>query len=209
MVADLESFLGDYPYMSIRPTSSPDTVVEGRFQFVAKHYDHPKITDSYDLCICVPGAFPRDLPQVMELQKKIPRDDKFHVNHDGTLCLGSPLRLLWKLSQRPSLSGFTDHCLVPYLYSVSHKLRFGGGVIFNELKHGPEGVIQDYLDLFGLESPEQVRRVLLLLGMKKRRANKETCPCECGKRLGRCPFNRKLHQFRKRGDRTWFRANQI
>ena len=208
MVPDLEAFLGDYPYMGIRPTSGPETVVEGRFQFVAKHHDHPEITDSYDLRIRVPGGFPRDLPQVVELQKKIPRNDKFHVNDDGTLCLGSPLRLLLKLSQRPSLSGFATHCLVPYLYAVSHKLRFGGAFIFNELKHGTEGVIQDYLDLFGLESPEQVRRVLMLLGMKKRQANKATCPCECGRRLGRCRFNRKLHQFRKRGDRTWFRENQ-
>ena len=45
--------------------------------------------------------------------------------------------------------------------------------------------------------------------MKKRCANKEACPCECGNRLGRCRFNRKMQQFRQRASRSWFRAHQI
>ena len=74
---------------------------------------------------------------------------------NATLCLGSPLRLLWKLSRRPSLPGFASSCLVPYLYAVSHKLQFGGELLFRELKHGAEGIVEDYLDLFGLSNPEQ------------------------------------------------------
>ena len=208
-VPGLPAFLMDYPHVSIRPVAGPSVVIQGPFHFTARHEGHPEITDSFDLRIAVPPGFPGDLPEVTELGKKIPRNGNFHVNPDATLCLGSPLRLLWKVSQRPSLRGFASHCLVPYLYAVSHKLQFGGELLFSELKHGPQGVIDDYLDLFGLKNPEQVRRVLRMLGMKKRRANKEPCPCECGNRLGRCRFNRKLRQFRQRASRTWFRTHQI
>ena len=64
------------------------------------------------------------------------------------------------------MPGFASSCLVPYLYAVSHKLQFGGELLFRELKHGAEGIVEDYLDLFGLSNPEQVRRVVRLLGMK-------------------------------------------
>ena len=209
VVPGLSVFLKDYPHMSLRPTSRPGLVVQGSFHFAAKYEGYPEITDSFELRIVVPPAFPEDLPEVTELRQKIPRNCDFHVNPDATLCLGSPLRLLWNLSRHPSLPGFASHCLVPYLYAMSHKLQFGGGFIFSELKHGPEGIIEDYLDMFGLSNPEQVRRVLRLLGMKKRSANKEPCPCECGNRLGRCRFNRKMRMFRQRASRSWFEAHQI
>lgn len=209
IVPGLPAFLKDYPHMSIRPASRPGLVIQGPFHFTARHKGYPEITDSFVLRIAVPPAFPGDLPEVTKLGKRIPHNGDFHVNPDATLCLGSPLRLLWKLSRRPSLPGFASSCLVPYLYAVSHKLQFGGELLFRELKHGAEGIVEDYLDLFGLSNPEQVRRVVRLLGMKKRHANKEPCPCECGNRLGRCRFNRKMRYFRQRASRSWFRAHQI
>ena len=209
MVAGLQAFLKDYPHMTINPGTGATLVIEGKFHFSAQQKGKPEITDRYDLRIGVPQDFPRDLPCVTELEKKIPHNERFHVNSDATLCLGSPLRLLRKLSQQPTLPGFASHCLVPYLYAVSYKLRFGGELLFSELAHGTPGEIQDYLDLFSLKTPEQVRRVLRVLGMKKCRANKEPCPCDCGRRLGRCRFNRKILQFRKLASRPWFRAHQV
>ena len=209
IVPGLQDFLKDYPHMGIRPTSCPGLVIRGVFHFAARHEGHPEISESFDLRIAVPPAFPCDLPEVTELGKRIPRTGDFHVNPNASLCLGSPVRLLWKLSQHPSLPGFASYCLVPYLYAVSHKLQFGGELLFSELKHDTEGIVEDYLDLFGLSNPKQVQRVLHLLGMKKRRANKEACPCECGNRLGRCRFNKKMRQFRQCASRSWFRAHQI
>ena len=209
MVAGLQAFLKDHPLMTINPGTGANLVIEGKFHFSAHHKGKSEITDCYDLRIDVPQNFPRDLPCVTELAKKIPHNERFHVNSDATLCLGSPLRLLQKLSQQPTLPGFASLCLIPYLYAVSYKLRFGGEFIFSELAHGPLGEIQDYLDLFSLKTPEQVRRVLRVLGMKKRRANKEPCPCYCGKRLGRCRFNSTILQFRKLASRPWFRAHQV
>jgi hypothetical protein len=153
----------------------------------------------------VPPGFPKALPRVTETGGRIPRHGDYHVNSDGTLCLGSPLRLLLKLSNAPTLQGFASSCLVPYLFAMSHKLRNGGPLLFGELAHETPGLIADYLDLFQLRRPEQVTEVLRALGIKKRRANKLPCPCGCGVRLGRCKFNARIRGFRTLANRSWFR----
>lgn len=195
--------------MAITPSAKPGVTLSGALVFSVAPANLPAITDSYSLTIEVPHAFPAALPAVTEIGGRIPRDGHHHVNPDETLCLGSPLRLLLKLSKQPTLSGFTDGCIVPYLYAVTHKLRFGGGFVFDELDHGARGVLRDYMVLFGLEKPQQARAAWLLLGMKERHANKRPCPCGCGKRLGRCKFNRRLQRFRALASRTWFRAHAL
>ena len=200
----LREFLRDYPQMAIRPVTREPLRLKGRFVFVACHAKEGTIQDSFALQIDVPNAFPKDLPKVREVDGKIPRTGDYHVNPDGTLCLGSPLGLLVKISKSPSLSGFAENCLVPYLFAISHKLKAGGPLPFGELAHGSKGMLADYAHLFRLRHPESARYALQLLGMKKRRANKLPCPCGCGVRLGRCKFNFHLREFRALASRTWF-----
>jgi len=191
--------------MAVRPISGPEIVIEGEFRFVAVAKDRPEISDSYQLRITVPHQFPEHIPAVTEIGHRIPRVGNFHVNPDATLCLGSPLRLLLKLSNEPTLPGFASSCLIPYLYAISHKLNYGGSLPFSELKHGTVGALEDYMELLGLRRPEQAMRAIKLLGMKKRKANKSSCPCDCGQRVGKCPFNKRLKRFRQLASRTWFR----
>ena len=206
-IQGLGEFLCDYPQMAVRPSTGDGCLLKGRFAFSACSKGKGEITDTYTLRIDVPSQFPRCLPTVTETGQKIPRNGAYHVNHDGTLCLGSHLRLMFKLSKLPTLTGFAGECLIPYLFAISHKLRFGGPLPFDELPHGTPGILADYADLFGLRTAAQSRYALALLGMKKRRANKQPCPCACGNRLGRCKLNMRLHQFRKLASRGWFRAS--
>ncbi len=193
--------------MSIAPSRGHETVLKGVFLFSAQPKGKREITDSYSLKIVIPFSFPKDIPKVTETGRKIPRDGKHHINPNDTLCLGAPLRLRRNLAQHPTLIGFVKICLLPYLYAVSHKLKYGGPLPFGELDHGEKGVILDYLNLFGLKKPEQVKQTLLLLGMKKRIANKKPCPCDCGKRLGVCYFHYKVNKFRNIAPRSWFKAH--
>lgn len=192
--------------MSIGSSRDSSMVVKGVFSFSAKAVGGETITDSYELEFVVPAVFPKAIPKVSELGQKIPRDGEHHINPDDTLCLGSPLRLLRKICANPTLVGFAGSCLVPYLYAISEKLQNGGNFAFGELAHGEEGILDDYVDLFGLEKRAQVLQTLNLLGMKRRIANKKPCPCGCGKRLGKCPFHTKLNVFRTVAGRSWFRA---
>ena len=138
------------------------------------------------------------------------RPGEYHVNQtDNTLCLGSPLSLLLKLSKNPRLDGFAENCLVPYLFAISRKLKTGGSFPFGELAHGQAGILSDYAHLFGLKEAKNVGYVLELLGTKKRRANKLLCPCGCPSRLGRCKFNLRLREFRDLASRSWFRKERL
>ena len=201
----LREFLRDYPLMAIRPGAGVHLRLKGRFAFVACHATAGEVYDSYALEIDVPKAFPRDLPEVRETEGRIPRTGDFHIYTDGTLCLGSPLGLLVRISDAPSLIGFSEKCLIPYLFAISRKLNSGGPLPFGELAHGPRGILSDYSQLFDLKHADQVGYALQLLGMKKRHANKLPCPCGCGMRLGRCSFNIRLRAFRSMACRSWFR----
>lgn len=201
----LGQFLDDYPGMSTAPHSRPGMHLRGNFSFKAAIYCGAEIEDRYKLEIIVPEKFLQALPVVKEIGGKIPRNGDFHVNKDGSLCLGSPLRLLGKIYISPSLSGFACECLVPYLYAVSCKLKNDGDFAFGELAHGDQGIMDDYSHLFSLTDLSQTTQAIQLLGIKKRIANKKPCPCGCGKRLGTCSFRDKLNEFRKMAPASWFK----
>ncbi len=203
----LNQFLDDYPGMSTAPHSGAGVCLRGKFRFKADVSGREVIEDSYKLEIIVPDKFPQALPTVKETDGKIPRDGRFHVNPDGSLCLGSPLRLLKIIYYFPNLSGFAGKCLVPYLYAVSYKLRNGGTFVFGELAHGDQGIMDDYSHMLGLTERSQITQAIQLLGVKKRIANKKPCPCGCGKRLGACSFHHKLNEFREMAPVSWFKAH--
>lgn len=202
---DLNEFLLNYPGMSIKPSNINGLVLEGKFSFIAKNIDEIKIEDCFELMIFIPKNFPSELPTVVEMGNRIPRDGKHHINPDDSLCLGSPLRLLEIISRRGTLIGFVEGCLIPYLYAVSIKMKLGDDFIFGELAHGEEGIIDDYLDLFNLETKEQLIESFRLVKMKRRHANKKRCPCGCGRLLGKCKFNLKVIKYREIIPRKYFK----
>lgn len=202
----LSRFLRTYPRMAIRPVHRPGLTLVGHFDFVALADDGARMSETFRLKIRVPDNFPRDLPITFETGGRIPATGEYHVNSDGSLCLGSPLRLLCELDRQPTLSGYAANCLVPYLFATSVKLKNGGPFAFGELPHGTAGALNDYADMMGLDDGEQAWRALKYLGMKKRRANKLPCPCGCGQRLGACRFNARLRQFRRIASRRCFRG---
>ena len=204
-ILDLQSFLLAYPGMTINPSLGAEYIVQGSLSFSAKFKKNDRITDSYRLKIIIPPGYPKKLPVVREIGNRIPRERDHHVMDNGSLCLGSPLRLLQKITKNPSLCSVAENCIIPYLYANSHKQKFGN-YPFSELEHGPPGEIKDYVDLFNLHTVEQVKYAIRLLGMKKRLANKKLCPCGCNIRTGRCKFNYVLRDFRSLAERSWFRS---
>lgn len=200
-VPGLEQFLRDYPEMCLRPIGEKaGTLIKGLLSFRANQ----DVEDSFELVIRIPDEFPREVPVVEEIRGRIPRHADFHVNRDGSLCLGSPLRLKKVLADRPDIVAFTEQCLVPYLFNVSIKLRTGGGFPTGELAHGLPGIIDDYMDLMGLSRRDQVVGAMRALATSKRIANKRPCPCGCARRLGCCGFHLILNELRHLAPRVWF-----
>ncbi len=206
---DLKQFLKHYRRMAVQPSKNSSLILEGIFDFSAQPKGKLEITDSYQLKIFVPNLFPRDIPVVTEIGQKIPRNGDYHVNYeiDNSLCLGSPLRLILLIRRKPSLVGFAEDCLVPYLYAVSNKLQNGGKFTFGELEHGTPGIIDDYKNLFGLKGRGQVVKMLKLLSIERRFANKLICPCGCRKKLKQCRFHKILNAYRKIATISWFKRH--
>lgn len=204
---DWEAFILAYPGMRLRPRGDCTLAFEGSFAFKAVREGHPDVDDSYDLSIIVPEAFPRALPVVAETAGRIPSDGKHHINQDRSLCLGARLRLLIELAKKPTLMGYAERCLVPYLYAMSLNLNFGIPFAFGELDHGSVGELKDYIEVLGLQNIEQTKQAVALLGVKERNANKHACPCGCGRRLGACRFRNRLNRIRQLASLEWFRVN--
>lgn len=192
-------FIREYPRLRLRPHSSCLVAFSGILDFTAVAPGQPEITDFYSLDIIVPHDFPKSCPEVFEKGERIPRDSKYHKNLDGSLCLGSPLRLFIELSKAPKLTAYVKKCLIPYLYAMSLNLKYGCPFIFGELEHGFPGVLHDYTDIFGVKTVAQVELALKLLTLRPRLANKYLCPCGCGLKLGACSFRRRLNWLRELG----------
>jgi len=112
-------------------------------------------------------------------------------------------------SRRGQFALQTAKQLPIFLFAISYKLQHGGKLPFDELDHGVAGLLADYVELFGLRHPRQALNTLRVLGMKKGRANKLPCPCECALRLGKCNFNRTIARFRaiREIGRPFYRAH--
>lgn len=202
---DIEGFLEAYPRMALTPHAGAATIIEGTFDFGATAIPHGDVVDSYELRFVVPPAFPKDVPAVFETGARIPRHQDNHVNPDGTICLGSELQLLLNIAKAPTLSGFAKTCVIPYLYAMTLKLKYKKPFVFGELPHGQAGELEDYKSILGLTTEEQVRMALDCLALDKRLANKRPCPCKCGRRLGKCDYNRRLSRLRDTVGVSWLR----
>jgi hypothetical protein len=69
------------------------------------------------------------------------------------------------------------------------------------LAHGELGSLQDLAGLLGVDDLRIAFRYCTLAAAKRRRANKQPCPCGSGRRLGRC-HSRKVNALRKRVGRA-------
>lgn len=196
----LDQFLGSYPELSLTPTRHANVVVEGAFYFRSISCGI-ELEDVYELKFVIDKSFPKQLPAVFETGKRIPPD--FHRLSDGSFCLGSPLRLQLLLGRSFTFLDFVHKCVVPYLHGYSIRER-GEGLPFGELKHGFNGIINDYKEIFDVESTVAANELFYLASRPRSKANREPCPCGSGLRVGKC-HNRILNELRKSVGRLWFR----
>src|SRR5438128_290612 len=114
--------------------------------------------------IRIPEKFPRIVPIVFETKGQIPTE--FHKNGNGELCLASPLRLQLLAQQNPTMLGFIEHCVLPYLVNFAVSQRTGK-LPFGELKHGARGLLDDYRSILNANSDVCCVRLMELLKFKK------------------------------------------
>ncbi len=196
----VDVLLRQYPGLAVKPSRDDNLTLAGDFTFDAS-YDGEEITDTYSITIDVSQHFPNVLPIASEVGGRIPAG--FHKLDDGSLCLGSPLRLQLLVANNCTLPSFVRRCLIPYLYGYSYKEKHGR-LPFGELAHGTRGVSEDYQTIFRVNTREACERMLYLASRPRRKANCQQCPCGSGLRLGKC-HSVVLNRLQKRVGRLWFR----
>lgn len=198
----VRELLNKYRGLRIEPSRNSSLIIKGTLQFQASSPNHYVIEDQYELEIQVHSGFPDKVPTIRETADRIPRD--FHKLKGNLLCLASPTEIRLKMRDTPTLPAFVELFVIPYLYGFSYSEQYGI-LPFGELAHGNEGIRDHLRALFCVRSAEHPEEFLRLAGLKKRVANKLSCPCGSGKRLGKC-HNRRVNYVRKTVDRKWFQA---
>jgi len=179
------------------PSKDGDIVLRGVIDFTASASGCRTVSDSYEINLRIPTAYPSELPVVHETGGRIPKD--FHKLEGNALCLGSPFRLWLLTKQNPSLLNLLERVVVPYLYAYSlHEA--GEAMPFGELRHGLAGLIDDLGEMLGATDSKTAAAYVEAIMRKKRIANKRPCPCGSETRLGRC------HNRRVNGLRVTFRS---
>lgn len=182
------------------PSSNGEVRLRGLLAFSAQKPGLEQIDDEFEIEICIPKQFPRQLPTVKEVGGRIP--DTFHKNSGGILCLGTPTAQMLQLHKTQTVPGFVERCVIPYLYGFVYHQKFGA-MPFDEQKHGDGGLINDFREMFAVKTDSVAINMVWVCSLKKRVANKQPCPCGSGRRLGKC-HNRRVNRFRKELGRKWF-----
>jgi hypothetical protein len=209
---ELGALLEKYTGLAVRPsesdaqyTSTDDVRLIGRLAFRSVEMPGlPQLEISYRLKIVVPRSFPEALPRVYAVDGCIPRD--YHTNPAGDLCLGAQIHLRAIVRRNPTLLGFVDGCLVPYLYRRRYIEVFKTEP-WGELEHGSRGLLHYYRHILGTKSARACVGLLRLGAMRRRIANKLRCPCGSGERVGRC-HNRRINGLRSSCGRRALREAQ-
>lgn len=210
--AQLDELLDKYKGLVYRPSAADkhstdrnDARIVGTLAYSSVEEDDlPPLEVSYRLKLIVPRRFPAVLPRVYALDGCIPKD--YHTNPGGDLCLGAKVYLHSIVNMTPTLLGFVDGCLVPYLYRRRHIEVFNRPP-WGELDHGAPGLLQYYGHLLGTSDRRACVELLGLASLRRRVANKGPCPCGSGKRVGHC-HHRRLNRLRQRCGRPVLREAQ-
>ncbi len=196
----LEEFLRRHPGLRILPTAGDSLEVGGRLRFNLQEPSEGPIEDVFEVLIRFPADFPTGIPTAFEKSGRIPRSH--HTQPDGSLCLGANTELRLKVGAGSTLDRFVEEILIPYLFQFSFFERHGR-MPFGELRHGVLGLLDYFAALYKVSNARAGKELVRLTSLKRRRANKVTCPCGSGRRLGRC-HNRTVNDLRRELGRKWF-----
>ena len=193
-MSEIAELLVRYPGLRLVPSGSMALRVEGTLTFSADGKMTEVIEDAYDVRIEAPENFPEQMAMAWETAGRIPPN--YHKLTSEALCLGSRVGLRLQMGGSRSLLRFVERCVIPYLYGYSYSVKHGAPP-FGELEHGELGSLQDLASLLGVEDLNLAFGYCALAATKRRRANRRPCPCNSGRRLGRC-HNRKVNALRHR-----------
>ena len=183
VTAQIAELLAFYKGLEKIEETNDRIVVAGPLSFEALPDGLAPISDTFEIEMLILSSYPDMLPKVRETGGKIDSDYE-HVFRDGTLCLAVPIegrRIFW---QQPSLLGFVNKLVIPYLYGYCYWRKCGEHP-FGERSHGAKGIVQHYVEALNLGDELIALSVIHYLYTYGYRGH-VTCPCGSGLRARAC-----------------------
>lgn len=151
--------------------------------------------DSFDVQIDIERDYPLSLPSITETGKRIFRSEDWHINKDGTCCVGTPAEQFRKLHGRMTLLNWVDAFAVPFF--ANYIYRKDKGRYFNgQWSHGIKGIYEDYATLYDLPNLALLLQRLRYCSDRERLSHNALCFCNSGKRYKRCYLlQQEAHRF--------------
>ena len=141
-----------------------------------------RITDTYQIMMHFPADYPNSPPVTYETGGAIPSTFE-HLFADGSCCLGAPAEVRRRFLKHRRLLCFVNEQVLPFLYSCTY-WREHGEMPFGELAHGDVGLLQYYMEFFGVDLSATM--ILLKLLADNIDAPLMKCPCRSGATFGDC-----------------------
>ena len=166
--------------------------LSGSLPFDAHHDELEAISACFNIELRIPESYPENLPIVRETGGAI-KETYEHVNPDGTLCLCVPIKARIVFHNDPTLLGFVNKLVVPFLYGYSYWEKHNVHP-FGEQEHGSAGIVQFYMDTFDLRGEKEVVEVVRSLNEYGYDGHR-SCPCGSGRLVKKChgKILRELH----------------
>ena len=167
------------------------TVIGGNLCFEAAPKEGPVVTDDYDIEIYVPRRYSRILPLTKEVGGCV-HQAYGHFLEGGYLCLGVAVEVRRYFEREPTLLGYVNNLVIPFLYNYRRWAETGEAP-FGELKHGSAGILQFYYENLETDSSLVVLRVLLQL-LESGCKPMHRCPCGSTRETRKC-HGRAMHRL--------------
>ena len=188
-IKELQSF---HTGLSCVKEKDNNIYISGPLPFNAHCDGRESIASCFDVALCIGKSYPEVLPVTRETGRAI-KESYRHVNDHGTLCLAVPVEERLIFGEEPTLMGYVNRLLIPYFYGYRYWEKHGKHP-FGERAHGEDGVVQYYVEEFGLKDESKVLDFLMFLrahGYEGRRP----CPCGSGNKIKKCRHGKVLRKF--------------
>jgi len=187
-----EQLRSSYPNFELCDLPGGNYEIIGMLHFIASYYDYGEIEDKYQICIAMDHDFPDSVPQVKEIDSRIP--PSFHHYDDFELCLGTPSEIAHKFFQKKTLLDFVTDCVIPFFYAYSY-FEIHNDLPWKDLEHGGDGILQHYKELFGLNDDLIALNFIKILSEHKTKGH-NICPCG-EEKIRNCKHGQELRNYAK------------
>lgn len=171
-----------YPDMHSKQEGG-NIVFVGWLHFTASFGDEV-IQDCYRAKVRLEADYPRLPPVAYEIGNRIQRTHDNHVYPSGRLCLETETEIIRRFAMNPSVVGFIDDLVVPFLFWHSYREKHGK-LPFPDRAHGPLGLIHYYMESLCAQDVGELYKLLKYFKDHPYRGHVQ-CPCDSGTKLREC-----------------------